>query len=104
MSLKPVVAKDEPVTVARCPRCRGTALLTVDRFLDDDDENRADLEKLRANGFAIQSMTLKKANFLDFCECDESVQQAQAATAPQPKVLPTGRPTLTMKVTRRSAN
>ena len=67
MPIQPVIAQDEPVTLARCPVCRGAALFSIARFLGKDD--RQDLQRLEQAGYQVEDTTLKLVAQVDDCRC-----------------------------------
>ena len=67
MSLKPVVAWDEPVRIALCPTCDGYELFCLQRFLNKQDQD--DIQRLRAAGYVIITKPLNRSNHIQNCEC-----------------------------------
>lgn len=97
---KPVISQDEPVTLARCPACRGSALYSIARYLGESDRN--ELQRLESAGYLIEETRLRLVTDVDECRCrPEEVaryRKAQQQTARTPKV--STRPILSLKSPR----
>lgn len=96
---QPVISQDEPVTLARCPACQGSALYSIARYLDKSD--RHELQRLEAAGYVIEETRLMQVTDLDECRCrPEEVARCRKArqTARTPKV--STRPILSLKSPR----
>ncbi len=92
--MKPVVSKDDPVSLAICPTCRGSALFVISKFVSDDD--RADMARLADLGYLITSKALSKASSIDECQCSpQKIAAAPKPAAPAPKA--TGKPVLSLR-------
>lgn len=87
MSKQRVVQPDEPAVIAICPKCYGSGLFCIERFLNSDDERL--LEELRRSGFKILTKPLCQAGNTDDCRCNRVEVQAPQKT--------TGRPVLSLK-------
>lgn len=87
MPMQRVIQPDEPAVLAICPRCHGTGLFCIERFMSSDDCGH--LEELRQSGFTILSKPLSQVGNTDDCRC----KRAKGQTPPKT----TGRPLLSLK-------
>jgi len=102
---KPVVSQDEPVTLARCLSCKGTALYYLDRYITDDD--RKELDRLISIGYVAESKPLRAVKSVEDCGCNpeilDSYKPPKAAPERPPLKPSTGTlPVLSLKSRRAS--
>lgn len=67
MTFKPTIAKTELVTIARCPRCSGTRLFCIAKYMRPDDYKT--LERLKCAGYTAESGALCQLQNVDDCAC-----------------------------------
>jgi hypothetical protein len=94
MTYKAVVSQEDTVTMAICPACKGAALFVVDKFITDED--RSEMDRLKALGFNIASRSLKRAGSVDECACSEASLKARTKKL-ETQVAPSGKPILSLK-------
>lgn len=91
-----VVAVDEPVVVATCSTCGGTALFCIARYMDASD--LAQMGKLVRNGYKKEVGTLNRFKSDKGCSCKKLVDEKDwEESSPKIKPKPTGKSTLSLK-------
>ena len=94
MTFKPVVSKDDPVALAICPACKGSAFFVLEKYVSAED--KSDLARLGEQGYQITSKALSKASSVEECQCSpQKIAIAQKPAPPVPK--PTGKPVLSLR-------
>lgn len=100
MPHQPVISQDEPVTLARCPACQGSALYSIARYLGKSD--RHELQRLEAAGYEIEETRLALVTNVDECRCrpEEIARYRKSQQQPPRTPKESTRPILSLKSPR----